>query len=539
MAQEKPVAELVPFDMAHKGEDSLPAGLKAVGKLVYWNETPNFQEVTALLDAGQDVKPAQFLGVWHGKRNSSLTIIQVANCHEINPNEEPHISAARDRLGLGPSYSEESVSTRIYRVAVCNTLEEMEVQIEPNGTLKVVAMKAPESLGRAGDPVVILPDDLCYEVIGSEKNESLGVQVGEVYGPNDLPVNLRPVMFQMHTAIFGNPGKGKSYLSGVLIEEARNWQIPTLAIDVNGELIETAQALGGKVITLPNPKEFGLSLNLLTPQELVSVTPNVRNATQYKELIEISHEALKSSSGGSTITFDQIIEKISYFGKLMNITASSITAAQNRIKALKENPIIGTNFPFIEKLKEHGLIVLDCRYLSLGQTQLIAAAASRELQRYGRSMSEQAASGKDENAAEWFSLLFIDEAHSVAPASDEVVSTQVLYELARMGRHVRTGLILSSQSPADLDKSVLKRMQTRFIFALEKDQLLSIGGVVSDLGEKILAQLPKLPRGICAVSGSQESIRHGFLLKVRARRTPVGGSTPSIFKTRVKKKEQN
>src|SRR5206468_9907970 len=140
----------------------------------------------------------------------------------------------------------------------------------------------------------------------------------------------------------------------------------------------------------------------------------------------------------------------------------------------------------------------------------------------------------DKDAAKWFALYFIDEAHAIAPDDEKVVSTQVHYELARMGRHVRTGLVLSSQSPQDLNPSVLKRLQTRFVFALERDQLRSIQGVMADLDEKIIRQLPKLPRGVCAVSGSGELIRHGFLLKVRERRTPVGGRTPSVFDGRKK-----
>ena len=94
---------------------------------------------------------------------------------------------------------------------------------------------------------------------------------------------------------------------------------------------------------------------------------------------------------------------------------------------------------------------------------------------------------------------------------------------------------MSSQSPADLDGSILKRLQTRFVFALEKDQLRSISGVNADLNQRILEQLPKLPKGVCAVSGSSELINHGFLLQVRQRRTPVGGATPQVFEGRSKK----
>ncbi|MCI0703842.1 MAG: hypothetical protein L0241_22510 [Planctomycetia bacterium] len=209
-------------------------------------------------------------------------------------------------------------------------------------------------------------------------------------------------------------------------------------------------------------------------------------------------------------------------------------------------------------MKKHRLVVLDCRYLTQRQTQLIAAAGARELQRVGREAAQKLELHADKVAAirrkaeagnphaadflkkyneaeKWFALYFVDEAHMVVPQDDKVVSTQVYYELARMGRHVRTGLVLSSQSPQDLNPSVLKRLQTRFIFALEKDQLRSIQGVTADLDEKIVNQLPKLPRSVCAVSGAGELIRHGFLLKVRKRTTPVGGRTPKVFEGRKKK----
>jgi len=67
----------------------------------------------------------------------------------------------------------------------------------------------------------------------------------------------------------------------------------------------------------------------------------------------------------------------------------------------------------------------------------------------------KAAARRDQFGAR--TLLFIDEAHAVIPDDEKSVSTQVLFELARMGRHVRTGLVLSSQSPADIHPSVLKR----------------------------------------------------------------------------------
>ena len=529
--------ELVTSDFSARTGPEVPDGFPMLGRVVFWNATPNFAQLGVLLEATVTVKPGQFLAVWHGRRHEGLlTVLQVGNCHEVNPNEEPQLAAARERLGLAAGYGGESVSTRIYRVATCQTVEEFHVQIS-DGHYHLISTHSPESLARAGDPVVLLPDELSQAAIGSLADESKGIHLGSAYGASSFPITLVPDILQMHVGVFGNPGKGKSYLGGVILEESRAWDVPILVLDVNGEFIEAARSLNGLVISLPDPTKFGLSLNLLTPPELVSIAPNVQPNTQYAELIELAHDQLRSESRGREITFDELRARITDLGKKLDTRPTSIGAAISRVSVLQRDPLIGTgqSFDFIESLRKHRIVVLDCRYLSLRQTQLIAAAASRTLQRYGREMTKRAnENSADTEATNWFATLFVDEAHAVAPNSEGVISSQVLYELARMGRHVRTGLILSSQSPADLDRSILKRLQTRFIFALEKDQLAAIGGVSADLGQELLSQLPKLPRGVCAVSGTSELIKHGFLLQVKNRTTPVGGKTPPIFSHRKK-----
>jgi DNA helicase HerA-like ATPase len=532
------VPELVTSDFSASSDPAIPDAFEQIGRVVHWNGTPSFGQLGVLLEPAAEVKPGQFLAVWHGRRQRHLlTILQVGDCREVNPNEEPQLSAARERLGLGSSYAGESSSTRIYRLASCETIEEFEIELS-GADWKLVGTHAPESLSRSGDPVVLLPDALSQAAIGALPNTTDGIHLGTAYGASNFPVTLVPNILQMHVGVFGNPGKGKSYLTGVILEEAHAWGVPILALDVNGEMLDAARALKGLVITLPNPAQFGLSLNLLTPPELVSIAPNVQPNTQYAELIELAHDQLRNEARGKEITFEDLKARISDLGKKLETRPSSIGAAISRIGVLQRDPLIavGKSFDFIESLKKHRIVVLDCRYLSLRQTQLIAAAAARTLQRYGREMTRRANEDeKDTEAVQWLATFFVDEAHAVAPNSESVISTQVLHELARMGRHVRTGLVLSSQSPADVDRSILKRLQTRFIFAIEKDQLSAIGGVSADLGAELLGQLPKLPRGVCAVSGTSELIKHGFLLNVKRRQTPVGGATPQVFKSRNKK----
>ncbi len=512
----------------------IPAAFEQVGKVVHWEGTPNFLEVAAVLDPTYEVKPGQFVAVWHGRRGQPvLTIVQVANCRDVNPNEDPELAVARDRLGLGTAYASEAISTRIHRLMEGPTVEEIEFEMGNNGEATPKGSPfAVERLVRAGDAVVLLSDELVARTIGSLPKPGDGLHLGEVYGDRPVPVTLAPQALQMHLGIFGNPGKGKSYSAGVVMEEALEWGIPTLVLDINGEMIAAAKSLGGLILTLPD-KRFGLSLSLITPAELLQVTPNVQEGTIYAELIELAHDRLRGENKGRPISFSDLIAKIQEIGKLTDAKAPSVNTAISRVRALEHDPIIGGNFDFVSELEKNRLIVLDCRYLTLRQTRLIAAAAARELQRVGRDAARKAESG-DTALANWFALLMVDEAHQVAPSDEGVVSSQVMFELARMGRHVRTGLILISQSPSDLNPSVLKRLQTRLIFALEKDQLRAIQGVMADLDERLVAKLPKLPLGVCGVSGSSELVRHGFLMHVRDRKTPVGGTTPKVFAGRTK-----
>lgn len=105
----------------------------------------------------------------------------------------------------------------------------------------------------------------------------------------------------------------------------------------------------------------------------------------------------------------------------------------------------------------------------------------------------------------------------------------MLREIARVGRHYRLGLILTTQSPADVDRSILKRLLTRFLHAIEPDQLDALKGVFSDASPDLVRTLPKLPQGTCILTGAYETVRHATVVKIRPRRTTHGGQTPDVF----------
>ena len=368
-----------------------PGDMRQIGMVVHWEGNPSFLDAAGLLDPGAEVRPGQFVAIWHGRRGRKiLTIVQVANSREINPNEVPELAAARQRLGLPSGYAQEGISTRIFRLLEGPIVEEFDVELE-NGRTVLVGRREPGQLVRAGDAILTLPTDLLAQVIGSEPEPEKGIFVGSTYDIEPIKVVLPNQAFQLHIGLFGNPGKGKSYCAGVLVEEALKWNIPALALDINGELTEAAEKVGGTVITLPDKNRFALSLDLITAPELVEITPNVQPNTVYAELIELAHERLRADAGGGAISFDQLCAKIEELGAQVEAKAPSIRTAVGRVRNLQRDPIMsGQKFDFIPEMVERRFVVLDCRYISLRQTRLIAAAAARELQRVGRENSRKA-----------------------------------------------------------------------------------------------------------------------------------------------------
>ena len=128
-------------------------------------------------------------------------------------------------------------------------------------------------------------------------------------------------------------------------------------------------------------------------------------------------------------------------------------------------------------------------------------------------------------------VIVLDEAHLLVPEGEDTPCKQVIRENVRIGRHYGICMILITQSPVDIDKKTIRQCNTRFIFALEPDQLHALQGIKADTTEDMLKRLPKMPRGTCILSGTYETIKHAIPIKIRSKRkTRPGGVTPDIFK---------
>lgn len=500
-----------------------------MGKLISLPEaqSPSFMRMhVRIFPETPSPKPGNWLSIETngGDGLTHCVLGRVTNSWEHNPHEDPQSSTVADVLPIKTVYAPEGESTVIYRVAELEPIEE--VLLDQDGALIMTngkpAIHDVITLPTAGTQVYEASQGVIVAALGLEADGDEGIVIGTLRGSGNppTPAIIKRSAIQRHIFIGGGIGAGKSYTRGVLAEELHLLGVPQINIDVNGELVEATNQLGG-INLRPGKQGFTLPLSALTAQDVTNAIPAVNRGTNIETLIQYSHEALLKSRtlvNGEHFSVDDLVERIPQDATDLDMKANTWRPAQLRAESLKRIDYIGEPFDWRTHIKPGALINIDCRGLLVSDLRLIVASIARDLQRLAK---------REDNL---FVVFSIDEFHLVAPNDDSTVTTQVLRELARIGRHYKIGLILTTQSPQDVDRSILKRLLTRFLHSIEPDQLDALRGVFSDASSNLISSLPKLPQGTCIVTGAFETIRHASVVDVRRRDTIHGGETPDIWK---------
>lgn len=484
-------------------------------------QSPSFDVLHArLAHSTPSLKPGTwvYVAVLDGDLERRI-LCRVINSWEHNPHEDAQSSLVNEVLPFGTDYAEEGESMVIYRVAELEPMEEAVFTVDDEGGSSIREILDVSTLPRAGASVHLADGSLIVAALGFESSEADGLHVGTIRGTN-VPAIIKRNAVQRHIFIGGGIGSGKSYTRGVLAEELHMQGVPQVNIDVNGEMVAATAELGGMNL-VPGQHGFTLPLSSLTSSDVLDAIPGLNKSTNIATLISYAHEDLLKEltlASGQHFGVSSLVERIDRVATILGMTqGGTLGPAKQRAGSLVRVPYIGEPFAWEEHLKPGAIINIDCRGLLVSDLRLIVASIARDLQRLARS------------GRRMFVAFSIDEFHLVAPNDDSSVTTQVLREIARIGRHYRIGLILTTQSPQDVDRSILKRLLTRFLHSIEPDQLDALRGVFSDASESLIKSLPKLPQGTCIVTGAFETIRHATVVDVRSRRTTHGGATPDIW----------
>ena len=485
--------------------------IDSIGTVISDQETPTFETVRIILKAGKDIKPGTLVRVPVSRSNVNITLIgRIRSAHEHNPNEGPEDINVRDKMEMPRTYPDEEDSTTIYSLVEAELIEEIIGQ----------TMRSPQTLPQSGSDVFIANDDEIVQTLGLVKELPIGLRMGETVAGTTTEIILKREAIQRHFFLCGTTGSGKSYAMGVIAEELVRHHLPVIFIDTQDEYSTLVEKLKGKVLT-PGT-DFIIRISSLTDRELIDLVPT--DSELHKNIITAAFMELQDeikTRKREKFLIKDLVDKVEEVAPRLTNRKDSIQLARMRTEFLGRLDIFGEGIPRANWPKLMApCISIKCKHLTSNRLQTVATALLRELQ--------------DLRLRGYIPpyVAVIDEAHLFVPDGEGSPCKQIIREGVRIGRHHGIAMVLMTQSPVDIDKRTIRQCNTRFVFALEPDQLDAIRGVKADASEEMLNALSKMPQGTCLLSGTYESVKHTIPVKIRQRETPnsEGGETPDVFK---------
>lgn len=499
-----------------------------IGTVVSDSETPTFEIVRIKLKANQDVRPGTLLRIPTFRNQEETELIgRIRSAYEHNPNESAQDINVRDSLGLSPNYPKEEDSTTIFRQIEADLIEEI-YTVKEGKKKGEKDIRSPQTLPNSGAEVFLASDEEIIASLGLAKSGEEGLNIGKTVGGRQTEILLKRESIQRHMFICGTTGSGKSYSLKVIAEELHKQGLPIIFIDTQDEYASFVKKLGGKVLT-PG-EDFTIRVSSLTESELISLLPEAMKQSSLQiDIVTKAFANLQTKFKTSEViefTVDDLLKEIAIVAP--NIVAKpgdaprAIDATTRRTATLNYHKIFGKGLKkndWIDSLQS--CLAIKCKNLNMTQLQSVATALLRELQDLRK---------KDLIPPY---VMVVDEAHLFVPQGETSPCKQIIREGVRIGRHHGICFILLTQSPVDIDKSVIRQCNTRLVFALEPDQLDAIRGVKADASEEMLRALPKQPQGTCLLSGTYETVKHTIPVAIRQLSENLkdtdSGSTPDIF----------
>jgi len=494
--------------------------LRDIGSVIADDVSPSFDVFRFKANANEYVYPGTLVGTTINDR--SFLIGRISTSIEVNPHESAPRAKVREAMALEADYPTEELSTNIYRVYEADIVEEGIISAE--GDKHRLEITEPSDMAKAGETVFIPATEVITKAMGFENEAESALCLGRTKITTedilsqekeaDNNVLLKPEVIQRHIFIGGTTGSGKSFATGILLEELNKFKMPIVILDSQNEYVALAEDLGG--IVLRPGEDYTVRLSSLAEAEILGLVPTLRG-THGLELLAFSFLGLKRERREFGLA--DLLLRMEQDGPTISLTANSIKIGIRRTQtSLERHTFLGERTNWIPLVTGYPVVNVDCGNLDQSQLQLVVGATLRELQ-YLRVQGQ---------IPPYVAIL--DEAHLLVPEGEDTPCKQVIRENVRIGRHYGICMILITQSPVDIDKKTIRQCNTRLVFALEPDQLESIRGVKADATEDMLNRLPKMPVGTCLLSGTYETIKHAIPIQIRSdRKTRPGGVAPDIF----------
>lgn len=476
--------------------------MKEIGRVASTASAPSFRRVAFVLNPSAEVRFGELVYI---ERGDCGYVARVVGGTESNPDASPA------RLQRARAFGVEAPARRGDDVPGLVREVHAELLEEVTGKGAGAKLRAPRALPVTGASVYRLDSDLVGRTLGFEENAPIHLGTEEQSGH---AVRLPVEVLARHIAALGRPGTGKSYTLGVLLEECTSLGVPAVVIDITGETVRATKEVKGTVLT-PGEGGFTVRLAHLTSTEIPDLAPNL--SPDQKDLVIDAFENMQQQRG-SDWELKDLTDEIERAGEAMGVGAVAKRAQRRLDYAIRTRRFIGKGINWREMFLKYPVVNISAGPLPKRHAALAVAAVCRELQHL-----------REQELVPPF-VFILDEAHRFVPPGHEAASSEVVANFLRIGRHLKIGTIIVSQSPSGIAREVLILTNTRIIHALDGTDMKAVSGLLGDAPDELVELIPTLPVGTAVLSGSQELVRHTCTVVVRQRRTTHGAPTPDLSK---------
>jgi DNA helicase HerA-like ATPase len=475
------------------------------------------------------------IGILYG--DLSPTILNCSISGKINQGDYVKLKHQENGWVLGKVDSIEAKTNlsieKSYQVMEGNTVD---IQQVISAKLVVIGyrdnrglMQFPRTPFMAGTPVFGADDDFIGSVLNIGRTKRGRAYIGLVYGHNiPFTVDINS-MVQKHISVLAKTGGGKSYLTGVIVEELMKNDVNVVILDPHGEYpamkekgnntkdmlrfnVEPRSYSHKIVVFAPEGGDVALRFTLaqISVKELISIM-NLSDARTYIMPLRKAVDAVRLTM--SEYSFDDIITE------LKRQEDSSVSQAlEKELRYLKSLKIFDKKGLRIDEIVKDGKVsVIEMKGLPPDVQELV-------VQRLVYSLFE--ARKKDRTPP---LLMVVEEAHNFAPQQGKAFSSKIMRTVASEGRKFGFGLLVVSQRPAKVDKNVLSQCGTQIILKVTNpNDLKAIGNSVEGLTPTSLDEIQRLPIGVALATSPELPIP--LFVEVRPRETDDGGKNVRVVR---------
>ncbi len=381
--------------------------------------------------------------------------------------------------------------------------------------------------------------------------KTLGLASGEAYigllEGTDVPVKIDVnKLVQHHCSILAKTGSGKSYTSGVIIEELLERGVPLLIIDPHGEYSSLKQVNRNREDNLRMnkygilPRSYdncitytpsNLSLNEVADEvfRIDGVNPSAKMLAQLIPTLnnsqrDVLYRSIKKVAPQKEFyTIADVIEEVGHD------SSNSKWNVIDSLESLEATGVLSECPTEIEELLcKGGASIIDMRGVDPELQDIIVSKLCYEIW-------EARKIGKVPPG-----MIVIEEAHEFCPERGykKTASSVIIRTIASEGRKFGLGLMVISQRPARVDKNVLSQCHTQIILKITNaNDLRALSKGLEGMNAELEEEIKRLSPGVALFVS--DDIERPIAVEVRPRKSSHGGESIKIVEENQKEEHKS